>query len=224
MDTTEGTFRVYRVVDAVAHLNVLDVDAGTLYTVYESAYPDTVQRVVDDLTTGDLVTATLEGDSDAPEEPWRFTAVEPAGGVTVDFVTGVAYPDVARETWAAAVEEAGEDPVRPTGRALGVDGHDGAVAEVWVQPRDALPDMGFIPSVLAGKLPLEPWLQELPYAGGPASELLVVDATEVDSTREGPPYGVLLFFTEPGRPLADRYRERWGVERGADSRPDFDPY
>lgn len=224
MDTTEGTFRVYRVVDAVAHLNVLDVDAGTLYTVFESVYPDTVQQTVDDLRTGDLVTATLEGDSDAPEEPWRFTAVEPTGGITVDFVTDVAYPDVARETWAAAVKEAGDDPVRPTGRALGVDGHDGAVAEVWVQPRGVLPDDGFIPSVLAGKLPLEPWLQELPYADAPASELLVVDSAEVDSTGHRDPYGVFLFFTEAGRPLADRYRERWDVDRGEDSRPDFDPY
>lgn len=224
MDTTEGTFRVYCVVDAVPHLNVLDVDAGRLYTVYESAYPDDVQRTVDDLRTGDLVAATLEGDPDSPDEPWRFTAVEPAGGVVVDFVTGVTYPDVARKTWTAAVEEAGDDPVRSTGRPLGVDGHEGPVAEVWVQPRDALPDAGFIQSVLAGKLPLEPWLQELPYAGGSASELLVVDAHELDAPRTTSPYGVLIFFTEAGRPLADRYRERWGVERGEDSRPDFDPY
>jgi len=224
MERIEGTFRVYCVVDAVAHLNVLDVESNTLYTVYESAYPDDVQRPVDDLVTGDLVEATIAGDPEIPDEPWRFTAIEPAGGVTVDFVTGVAYPEVAREAWAAAVDEAGDDPVRPTGRSLGVKEHDGAVAEAWVQPRDALPDGGFLPSVLAGTLPLEPWFQGLPYADAPASELLVVDSSEVDASDPRDPYGLFLFFTEAGRPLADRYRDRWELSRGADSRPAFDPY
>lgn len=223
MDTVEGTFRVYRVVDAVAHLNVLDVESTTLYTVYESAYTDDLQQPVDDLATGDLVDATLAGDQTIPDEPWRFTAVEPAGGVTVDFATGVAYPEVAREAWATAVDEAGEDPIRPTGRPLGVKDHEDAVAEAWVQPRDALPG-GFLPSVLAGTLPLEPWLRELPYADAPVSELLVVDSSEVDASAPRDPYGLFLFFTEAGRPLADRYRDRWGLSRGADSRPAFDPY
>jgi hypothetical protein len=181
---------------------------------------------VDDLRTGDLVEATVEGDPDEPEEPWRLTDVtrDADGSVLVDFATGVDYPDVARETWDHAAEAAGGEPVQPTGRALGSDDGDGAVAEVWVQPRDALPDGAFTLPVLAGRLPLEPWLRELPYAGAPAVELLVVDDADPESGAHSRPYGVFLFFTAEGRDLATRYRERWGLERGADSRPDVDPY
>lgn len=226
MATTEGRFRVYRVLAAVPHVNLLDVDAERLYTVYRSSYPDAVQRVVDDLRTGDLVEATVEGDPDAADEPWRLTEVERDGtaSVTVDFATGVDYPDVARETWTAAREEAGDDPVRPTGRPLGSDDATGPVGEVWVQPRDALPDGAFTLLALAGRLPLEPWLRELPYAEAPAAELLVVDSTAPESSGHRDPYGVFLFFTDDGRALADRYRERWGLERDGDSRPDVDPY
>ena len=226
MATTEGHFRVYRVLDAVPHLNLLHVDSERLYTVFESGYPDRVQSTVDDLRTGDLIEGTVEGDPDAADEPWRLTGAtrDDAASVTVDFATAVDYPDVARETWGHAVEEAGDEPVRPTGRALGSDDGEGAVGEVWVQPRDALLDGAFTLPVLAGRLPIEPWLRELPYAEASATELLVVDSADPESSTYPNPYGVFLFFTAEGRDLADRYRERWALERGADSRPDVDPY
>lgn len=223
MTTTEGTFRVYRVLDAVAHLNLLDTDERRLYTVFESGYPDRLQETIDGLATGDLVTGTVTGEPNEPDEPWRLRDVErqPQRSVSIDFATGVRYPDVARETWSAAVEAAGDGPVRPTGRALG---HDGTPAgEVWIQPRSALPDGAFTLPALAGRLPLEPLLRDLPYAGGRPGELLVVDA-DGPGAATTEPYGVLLFFTPEGRALADRYRERWGLPRGADSRPSFDPY
>lgn len=227
MATTEGRFRVYRVLAAVPHINLFHVDSERLYTVFESGYPDPVQTVVDDLRTGDLIEGTVEGDHEAAEEPWRLTEVtrDDIGSVRVDFATGVDYPNVAQETWIRATEEAGDDPVRPTGRALGTDGEaGGAVGEVWVQPRDALPDGAFTLPVLAGRLPLEPWLRELPYVEAAAAELLVVDSADPDSDVHHDPYGVFLFFTAEGGELADRYRERWGLERGTDSRPDLDPY
>ncbi|MFC7175764.1 hypothetical protein [Halosegnis marinus] len=223
MATTEGTFRVYRVLDAVAHLNLLDTAESRLYTVFESGYPDDLQATVDGLATGALVSGTVEGDPDDPDEPWHLLDAErdPDRSVLVDFATGVRYPEVAREAWDEAGEAAGDDPVRPTGRALG---HDGDPAgEVWVQPRDALPDGAFTLPAVAGRLPLEPWLRELPYTEERPAELLVVDAGGPgEPTTE--PYGVLLFFTAAGHALADRYRERWDLPRGADSRPDFDPY
>lgn len=223
MDRVDGTFRVYRVFESVPHLNLVDVDADRLYTVYESGYPDDRQRLVDGLSTGDRVDATVEGDPDAPDDPWRLVDVapDPAGSVTVDFATGVDYPSVARETWARAVEAAGDGPVEPAGQTLGPDGTAG---EVWVQPRDALPDGAFTRRVATGLVPLEPLFRGLPRAGAPASELLVVDADGPDAARHTAPYGVLLCFTESGRDLADGYRERWDLPRGADSRPDFDPY
>jgi len=223
VDRVEGTFRVYRVFEAVPHLNLVDVDADRLYTVYESGYPDDRERAVDDLSTGDLVDAAVEGDADAPDEPWRLVDPEPdpAGSVAVDFATGVDYPAVARETWARAVAAADGGPVEPAGRTLGADG---AAGEVWVQPRDALPGGAFTRRVATGLVPLEPLFRGLPRAGAPAGELLVVDADGPGAREHREPYGVLLLFTEAGRALADDYRERWDLPRGADSRPDFDPY
>jgi hypothetical protein len=223
-DRVDGEFRVYRVFEAVPQVNLLDVDARRLYSVYRSGYPDAVQSVVDGLSTGDLVSATVEGDPDDATEPWRVVAAErdPSRSVAVETATGVDYPAVAREAWARAREEADGGPVAPTGRVLR---HDGAVAgEVWVQPRDALPEGAFTRRLLAGLLPVEPLVRDLPRAGAPAAELLALDADGPGVRDHREPYGVLLFLTDAGRPLADRYRERWGLARGADSRPDFDPY
>ncbi len=223
MSRVESTFRVYRVFEAVPHLNLVDVGGDRLYTVYESGYPDDRQRVVDDLSTGDLVDATVEGDPDAPEEPWRLVDPDPdpAESVAVDFATDVDYPSVARETWARAVDAAGDGPVEPAGRTLGPDG---AAGEVWVQPRDAFPDGAFVRRVATGLVPLEPLFRGLPRADAPATELVVVDADGPGTTGHTEPYGVLFLFTEAGRSLADEYRERWRLPRGDDSRPAFDPY
>lgn len=223
VNRVDGTFRVYRVFSAVPHLNLVDVAADRLYTVYESGYPEDRQRVVDDLSTGDLLDATVAGDPDAPDDPWRVVDPEPKpdGSVSVDFATGVDYPPVARETWARAREAAGDDPVEPAGRTLGADG---AAGEVWVQPRDAVPDGAFTRRAATGLVPLEPLFRGLPSADAPASELLVVDADEPGASRNTEPYGVLFFFTAAGRDLADEYRERLDLPRGEDSRPDFDPY
>ena len=226
METTVGTFRVYRVLDAVLHLNLFEVASERLYTVYQTGYDESLQSTLDEVTTGDLVEATVEGDPENADEPWRVTAVDRDAdrSVTVDFAAGVDYPNVARETWSQALAEAGDDPVRPTGRALGTEAGDTAAGEVWVQPRDAVPDSSLALTVLAGRLPLEPWLTDLPYADAPTAELLVVDSDGPETESHAEPYGVFLFFTETGRALADRYRERWDLPRGADSRPDVDPY
>jgi len=225
--TVESRFRVYRVLPAVLQVNLFDVAADRLYTVFQSGYPDALQATVDDLSTGDLVGATLAGDPGAADEPWRLVEAtrDPAESRPVGFATGVDYPAVAHEVWgeatAAADDGSVRGPVRPTGRALGPDGDAG---EVWVQPRDALPGGGFTLAVLAGRVPLEPVLGDLEEAGAPAAELLVVDSDDPAATSHRDPFGVFLAFTDSGQPLADRYRERWGVERGDDSRPDVDPY
>ncbi|MFB6118962.1 hypothetical protein [Halosegnis sp.] len=225
MATTSGRFRVYRVLGAVLHINLFDVADRRLYSVYQTDYPAPLQSTVDSLATGDMIEATVTGDPEAPQEPWRLEAAEreDTASVDIDFAVGVEYPDVARQTWERALAEASEEGVVPTGRALGTQEGDEAAGEVWVQPRDSLPDGGFTPAVAAGRLPLEPWLERLPYADAPAEELLAIEASDPDEpVRE--PYGVFLFFTKAGRGLADRYRERWDLPRGADSRPDFDPY
>lgn len=223
MERRESTFRVYRVLAAVKHLNLLDVEADRLYTVYQAGYPEDLQPAVDDLATGDLIAATVEGDPAADEEAWRLVALDRVGGVAVAFATGVdRLPRVAREVWATVDPD---DPA-PAGRPLGTDDAAGPVGECWVQPRAALPDGAFVEHVLAGVVPLEPWFESLPYVGEPTAELLVVDPDEPGEPGGGPtaPYGVLLFFTAAGRDLADRYRARWGLDRGTDTRPDVDPY
>ncbi|PSQ22439.1 hypothetical protein BRD04_04485, partial [Halobacteriales archaeon QS_9_67_17] len=104
METTVGTFRVYRVLDAVLHLNLFEVASERLYTVYQTGYDESLQPTLDEMTTGDLVEATVEGDPKRPDEPWRVTAVDRDAdrSVTLDFAAGVDYPNVARETWSQA--------------------------------------------------------------------------------------------------------------------------
>jgi len=70
MDIRSGQFRVYRAVESVRHINLQSVGEPQLYSVYETGYPADQQTLVDELQTGDLVTATLEGDVNAPNEAW----------------------------------------------------------------------------------------------------------------------------------------------------------
>ena len=145
MAERSGQFRVYRVTESVPHINLQAVDSATLYTVYQTGYGD-LQARVDELVTGDLVTATLAGDPAAEEEPWRIQRLERAGGVEMGFAVDIQPPDVARETWTA-------DATAPLSTVLSED--DTAVGACVVQPRDPLPDGAFVPSVLTGLLPLE---------------------------------------------------------------------
>ena len=75
MDTRSGQFRVYRAVESVRHINFQAVAEPQLYSVHETGYSAEQQARVDELQTGDLVTATLEGDADAPNEAWRVASV-----------------------------------------------------------------------------------------------------------------------------------------------------
>jgi hypothetical protein len=76
----------------------------------------------------------------------------------------------------------------------------------------------------AAMLPLEPLFQQIPGLGKPPAELLFVDADAPTATSYTEPYGVVLAFTRAGAALADEYRDRWELPRGADSRPAYDPY
>ncbi|QPV64680.1 hypothetical protein I7X12_08770 [Halosimplex litoreum] len=209
-----GRFRVYRVVESVRHVNLQAVDSAQLYTVYESGYAD-IQPAVDDLTTGDLVAATLAGDPDADEEPWRLTDVERVGGVAMDFAVGVEPPDVAREAWTPGLTE-------PVVTVLEEDGEP--VGACCVQPRDPLPGGAFVPNVLTGVLPLESTLSAVPGVGGPATEVLVLDPDQPDATSYSLPYGVLVCFTAAADRLVAEFRHRYDCPRHEDTRPEFDPY
>jgi hypothetical protein len=214
MAERSGRFRVYRVVESVPHCNFQAVEEPRLYTVYQSGYGD-LQATVDDLRTGDLVAATLSGDADAPDEAWRVTDLERVDGVAVDVAVDVTPPAVATDLF---------DPgqVEPTCDTL-TDGGE-AVGACCVQPRDPLPDSRFVPNVLAGLLPMESQFASVPGVGAPAVEALVLDPDPPDADAFSRPYGVVLFFTAAGRALADEYRDRYDCPRGADTRPDYDPY
>jgi hypothetical protein len=223
--TRTGTFRAFRIVPAVHHINLFDVDAGRLYTVHQVGYPDGLQATVDDLRTGDLVDATLAGDPEAPEEAWRLTraAPDPERSVAVDFAVDLDP--------AALPAPVADDPDRreraatePVGTVLE---HEGLpVGEVWCQPRDPLPDGAFAPNVLGGLLPLETLLSELPEVGEPPAELLVLDTAAPDDRTFEVPFGVFVALTGAGDPVGDDLRERYGLplDRTADTRPAFDPY
>jgi hypothetical protein len=139
MPERTGRFRVYRVVEAVPHINLVDVGASTLYTVFQSGYPDDRQAAVDDLRTGDLIEATLSGAPDRDDEPWRLETLDRIGGVEMGFVVDVEPPRVATDLW-----EDGLD--RPAGAPLEETPEDGPVAELYVQPRDPLPRGAFAPT------------------------------------------------------------------------------
>jgi hypothetical protein len=214
MAERSGRFRVYRVVESVPHVNLQAVDEPTLYTVYESGYPDR-QDAVDVLRTGDLVEATLSGDPAADDEPWRLTAVERVGGVEMGFAVDADPPDAARDLWEPGLAE-------PACAVL-TEGDEPAGA-VCVQPREPLHNGAFVPNVLTGLLPLEAQFAAIPELGEPAAEALFLDPDPPDATTHSRPYGVVLLFTAAGRDLADRFREEYDCPRGVDTRPDFDPY
>lgn len=219
-----GRYRLFRVLPAVPHLNLFDVGSRRLYTVHDSGYREELQTALDDLRTGDCVTATLVGDPDAPESAWRLARIErqPDESVAMAFAADIepaALPDAVR---AAARRD--RDPAEPIGTTLALDGEP--VGEAWLQPREPLPDGVFLPTVLTGLVPMEPWFDRLPEVGEPTAEALVLDTAPPAATRFDRPYGVLAFLTERGRPLGDDLRERYDLplDRDADTRPDFDPY
>jgi hypothetical protein len=214
MDERVGEFRVYRIVPSVPHLNLQAIDEPQLYTVYQSGYDD-LQPAVDALRTGDRVAATVEGDPATADEPWRLTALDQVGDIEMGFAVDIDPPDVARETWTAGA-------ARPACTVLKEDGEP--VGACCVQPRDPLPEGAFVPNVLTGLLPIEAQLRAVPELDEPATEALFLDPDPPDATRHSHPYGVLLLFTDRAESLPDRFRERYDCPRGADTRPDFDPY
>lgn len=215
MDTRSGRFRVYRVVESVAHLNLQVVDAPQLYTVYQSGYGEKLQAAVDSLRTGDLIEAELAGEPDADDEPWRLRHLELVDSVEMDFAVDVEPPDVARELWEDGQTEPACAVLSEGGEQLGV---------CCVQPRAPLPDGLFVPNVLTGLLPIEPHLTSLLEIGDPAAEALFLDPDPPDARQFSDPYGVVLLFSDQASALADRFRETYDIPRGTDTRPAFDPY
>jgi hypothetical protein len=217
MPERTGRFRVYRVVEAVPHINLVDVDASRLYTVFQSGYPDDRQATVDALRTGDLIEATLSGAPDRDDEPWRLEALDRIGGVEMDFAVDVDPPRVATDLWDDGLD-------RPARATLEETPEDGPVAEVYVQPRDPLPRGAFVPNVLAGLVPVEPFLADLPVVGGPATDALFLDPDPPEATDYAFPFGVAVLFGEGADRLTATFRDRYDLPAGEDSRPDFDPY
>jgi hypothetical protein len=224
-ETRTGRFRLFRVLPAVPHLNLFAPESRRLYTVHGSNYRDDLQSRLDGFRTGDLLEGTLVGNPADPEAPWRLARAErdPEAGVSLAFASGVspeALPAAVRDD-AALRERAATEPV---GRTLEHDGRP--VGEVWLQPRDPLPEDAFLPNVLAGLVPMEPWFERLPEVGEPTAEALVLDTATPEATRFDLPFGVVVFLTEAGRELGDHLRDRYDLptDRAADTRPDVDPY
>ena len=215
MAERSGTFRVYRVVEAVPQYNLQSVDSPTLYTVYQSGYDGSIQPSVEELRTGDRIEATLSGDPAAESEPWRLTALERLDGVEMGFAVDAAPPDIARNVWVPGTSEPIYVPLTQGGETVGV---------CCLQPREPLPNGAFVPNVLAGLLPLEDHFRSIPEVGEPATEALFVDPDPPEASSYSMAYGVVLLFTESGRDLADRFRETYDCPRGVDTRPEFDPY
>jgi hypothetical protein len=209
-----GTFRVYRVTESVPQINLQATEIPTLYSVYQTGYGDR-QEAVDALETGNLVEATLEGDPTADGEPWRLARFERVGDVQIGFAVDVTPPDVARELWT-------DGQTDPATTVLTAD--RSSVAACGVQPRAPLPNGAFVPNVLTGLVPLEPQFASVPGVGDPAVEALFLDPDPPGAGSHTTPYGVLLLFTAAGTTLADRFRETYDCPRGADTRPEFDPY
>jgi hypothetical protein len=209
-----GRFRVYRGVESVPHINVQAVDAPTLYSVYRSGYDDH-QPAVDGLETGDLIEATLAGDSDDEAEPWRLTAVDRVGRVRTAFAVDVDPPDVARDRWTPGRSTPAYTRLTEDGKPIGVCG---------VQPRDPLPDGAFVPSVVTGLLPLEREFDTVPMVDEPAVEAVFLDPDPPDASSYARPYGVVFLFTRASTAFATRLRETYDCPLEADTRPAFDPY
>lgn len=214
MEERSSTFRVYRVVEAVPHVNLFDTDGTRLYTVYSSGYGDRQSRI-DDLRTGDLIEGTVAGDPDDSEEAWSLLSFDRRDSVDVGFATDVELPDVARQTWAE----------QDHGPAVSVIEEDGdPVGECWVQPRAPLPGGSFVPSVLAGLLPMEERLTTVESAGEPTTDAVFLDPDPVDAATYSEHYGAVLLFTDQSTTARQQFRDRYDCPRGVDSRPDYDPY
>ena len=214
MDERTGVFRVYRVVDAVPHINLFDTDATRLYTVYQSGYGER-QPAVDDLRTGDLVAATLGGDPDDSEEAWSLLSFERRDRVRMDFAVDADVPDVATDLWEPGLE-------RPASAVLEEDGEP--VAECFVQPRAPLPGGAFVPSVLTGLVPMESLLTELPGIGEAPTDAVFIDPDAPDADSYSRPYGVAVLFTAAADDLRTEFRDRYSLPADADTRPEYDPY
>ncbi|MFB6222889.1 MAG: hypothetical protein ABEH86_04350 [Haloarcula sp.] len=214
MDERTGEFRVYRVVEAVPHINLFDADATRLYTVYQSGYGER-QAAVDDLRTGDLVAATLGGDPDDSEEAWSLLEFDRLDRVAMDFAVDVDVPAVAADLWEPGLEQ-------PTSATIKEDGDP--VAECFVQPRAPLPGGAFVPSVLTGLVPMEELLTELPAIGEPPTDAIFIDPDAPDADSYSQPFGVAVLFTAAADETLAEFRERYDLPEDADTRPEYDPY
>ena len=214
METRAGRFRVYRVVESVAHINLFDTEETRLYTAYQSGYGDR-QAEIDALRTGDLVEATLGGDPDDSEEAWSIQSVERVDRVRMAFAVDADPPAVAEELWTEGQE-------RPATTALEWEGDP--VAEVAVQPRAPLPGGSFVPSVLTGLIPMEDRLGELQSVGEPVTDALFVDPDPPDAARYSRPFGAIVFFSAAGQPLRDEFYAAYDIDPSEDTRPAYDPY
>ena len=214
MDERTGVFRVYRVVDAVPHINLFDTEATRLYTVYQSGYGER-QPAVDDLRTGDLIEATLGGDPDDSEEAWSLLSFERLDRVAMDFAVDAEVPEVAADLWEPGLE-------RPASAVLEENGEP--VAECFVQPRAPLPGGTFVPSVLTGLVPMESLLTDLPGIGEPPTDAIFIDPAPPDADSYARPYGVAVLFTAAADDLLTEFRDRYDLSADADNRPEYDPY
>jgi hypothetical protein len=215
MEQHHSRFRVYRVVEAVPHINLFDVDSSNLYTTFQEGYTDQ-QSVVDALRTGDLVEATLAGNPADENEPWRIEDVRRLDGVRMSFTVDAVPPAVADELWGAGRDRPVSTPITDEGET--------PIGELFVQPREPLPNGAFVPNVVTGLIPMESLLSTVPAVGDPAVEALFVDPDPPDASQYSRPYGVALLFTEAEGPTVEQYRERYDIPTTGDTRPEFDPY
>ena len=214
MDERASVFRVYRVVEAVPHINLFDTEGARLYTVFQGGYGDR-QPEIDALETGDLIEGTVAGDPEDDEEAWTLRSFGRIGGIDMGFGTDAELPEIARETWAKQERGVAHSVIEEGG---------GPVGECWVQPRARLPGGVFVPSVLAGLLPMEDTLTSVDSVGEPPTDAVFLDPDPVDASSFRHPYGVLLVFTDRATETRRRFRERYDCPRGVDSRPTYDPY
>ncbi len=214
MDERSSRFRVYRVVEAVPHINLFDTEENRLYTTYQGGYGDR-QPAIDGLETGDLIEGTVAGELDDSDEAWSLQTVERIDGVDMGFGTDVDLPEIARETWDKQDRGPAHSVIEAEGEPVG---------ECWVQPRAPLPGGTFVPSVLAGLLPMEAKLTTVESVGAPTTDAVFLDPDPVDASSFSEPYGVLLLFTEEAGETRRQFRERYDCPRGVDSRPEYDPY
>jgi len=136
-----------------------------------------------------------------------YTAYESGYGDRQPAVAVDLWDDGATEPRCAVLTEGGE-----------------RVGVCCVQPREPLPNGGFVPNVLTGLLPLETRLAAVPEIGEPAAEALFLDPDPPDASAYSRPYGVVLLFTDGAEGLPDRFRAAYDCPRGEDTRPAFDPY